>query len=63
MKRIILLLINCLILSNVNANSDSLNCISDSNYCIEIIDSNLIQEVTTVRSLKPSLGRGTTDFK
>jgi hypothetical protein len=47
-KRIILLLISCLILSNVNANSDSLNCNSDSNYCIEIIDSNLIQEVNVV---------------
>jgi hypothetical protein len=42
MKRIILLLINCLILSNVNANSDSLNCISDSNYFNEIIDSNSV---------------------
>jgi hypothetical protein len=44
MKRNILLLISCLVLNNVNANSDSLNCISDSNFCIETIDSNLIQE-------------------
>jgi hypothetical protein len=56
MKRIILLLINCLILSNVNANSDSLNCISDSNYFNEIIDSNSVQEVNVVsfESNKPN---------
>jgi hypothetical protein len=45
MKKIItLMLIIFSIISNTSASIDNLNFILDSNYCAEIIDTNLIQE-------------------
>ncbi len=44
MKKIIILIITYSLISSVYADTDSLNCLFDSNYCNEIIDSNLIQE-------------------
>ena len=40
--------ISCFVIIQAKANSDSLFCIPDSNYCTEIIDSNLVQEVNVV---------------
>jgi hypothetical protein len=48
MKKFIIVLISCLVIIQAKANSDSLNCISDSNYCTEILDSNVIKEVNVV---------------
>ena len=43
MKKIIIVLITCILFSNAKANTDSLNFISDSNNFVEIVDSNVIR--------------------
>ncbi|MFZ4799146.1 MAG: hypothetical protein ACOYMA_16720 [Bacteroidia bacterium] len=52
MKRFMILIVTCLIMSNVNASIDSLNCIIDSNHCSLIIDTNLIQEESVILTQK-----------
>jgi len=48
MKKIIIVLITCILFSNAKANTDSLNFISDSNNFVEIVDSNVIEEENVV---------------
>ena len=43
MKKIIITIVTFITINHVNANSDSLTCVSDSNYCVEIIDSNIVE--------------------